>query len=224
MRKPWYKADPGLLEKMKAEVQATYPNLHFYPTADRVVVRGTFPIVHEGEILDRYLVEIELPHDYPDAVPVVREVGGRVPRTPDYHVNGTGEACLFLPDERWTVCPPGTTFLAFLEGPVRNFFLGQSVYRVTGKWPFGERRHGTDGTRDYYVELLGADDINVILGYLECLARPVLKGHWQCPCQSGRRLRDCHRAQMEDLRTKIPLAVAKRSWESLRKRLGRHIT
>ena len=216
MRRPWHRADPGLLEKMKAEVQGAYPNLHFYPTPDQVIVRGTFPIVHEGEVLDRYLVEIELPHDYPDAMPVVREVGGRVPRTVDYHVNSTGEACLFLPDERWSVYPPGTSFLAFLEGPVRNFFLGQSIFRLTGKWPFGERRHGPDGIRDYYTELLGTDDIKVILGYLECLARPVPKGHWECPCRSGKRLRDCHRAQFEDLRSKVAPSVAKRSLEFLR--------
>ncbi len=216
MRRPWHKADPGLLEKVRAEIQAAYPALNFYPEGDRVLVRGTFPVLHDGEVLDRYSVEIEMLADYPESIPIVREVGGRIPRTADCHMNAKGEACLFLPDERWQVYPRGTTLLEFLNGSVRNFFLGQSLFRLTGEWPFGQRRHGAAGIREYYAELLGTNDLRVILGYLECLSRPVLKGHWDCPCRRGKRLRDCHRGQIDDLRTKIPPPVARRSWEALR--------
>src|SRR5437899_11729328 len=132
MSKPWHKADPGLLEKMTAEVQAVYPNLHFYPEGDRVVVRGSFAICHSGEELDGYSYEIVLLADYPDAIPVVWEIGGRIPRDVDHHINKTGEACLFIPDERRKVYPPGTSFLEFLNGPVRNFFLSQSIFQRTG--------------------------------------------------------------------------------------------
>lgn len=218
MSRPWHKADAARLEKMRAEVQAAYPNLHFYPQGDRVLVRGMLPILHEREELDRYAVEIVLLADYPDILPLVFEVGGRVPRDADHHINReTGEACLFVPDERWRVCPPSMGFLEFLDGPVRSFFLGQSLFRLTGEWPFGQRSHGGDGIREYYSELLGTEDATVIRGYLECLSRPVLKGHWPCPCGNGKRLRDCHRAQVEELRAKIRPAVALRSWESLRK-------
>lgn len=217
MSRPWHKADPARLEKMRAEVQATYPNLHFYPQGDRVLVRGTLPILHEGEDLDRYAVKIVLPAGYPDTLPLVFEVGGRVPRDSDHHINReTGEACLFIPDERWRVCPPGTGFLEFLNGPVRSFFLGQSLFRLTGEWPFGQRSHGAEGIREYYGELLGTDDMAVILAYLECLSRHTLRGHWTCPCGSGRRLRDCHRSRVEDLRAKIPPATAEGSRQALR--------
>ena len=221
MSRPWHKADPARLEKMRVEVQAAYPNLHFYPQGDRVLVRGTLPILHEGDELDRYAVEIILPADYPDVLPLVFEVGGRVVRDPDHHMKGeTGEACLFVPDEQWRVCPPGMGFLEFLNGPVRSFFLGQSLFRLTGKWPFGQRAHGAEGIREYYRELLGTDDIAVILAYLECLSRPTLKGHWPCPCGSGKRLRDCHRSRVQELRDKIPPAVAEKSWQALRSALN----
>ena len=124
MSRPWHKADPARLEKMQREVQADYPNLHFYPQGDRVVVRGTLPILHEGGELDRYAVEIILLASYPDALPLVFEVGGRVPRDADHHVNReTGEACLFVPDERWKVAPPSMTFLEFLNASYRTEFL-----------------------------------------------------------------------------------------------------
>jgi hypothetical protein len=213
MSLPWHKADPSLLAKIRAEVQELYPNLHFYPQNDCVVVRGSLPIIDAGKELDRYSVEIVLLADYPNAVPLVWETGGKIPRHADHHVNKeSGEACLFIPDERWKIYPPGTAFLGFLNSPVRNFFLGHSVFRRTGEWPFGQRRHGSAGILEYYGELLGTDDVTVILGYLECLSRPTLKGHWPCPCKSGKRVRDCHRPQINDLRTKIPCELAKKSW------------
>lgn len=217
MSRPWHKADPALLAKMIAEVQLVYPHLHFYSHADRVVVRGTFPILDSGNELDRYSVDIVLPADYPKSIPIVREVGGRIPHSADFHIIAkTGEACLFVPDERWRVYPPGASFLDFLNGPVRNFFLGQTVFRATGEWPFGQRPHGPDGIREFYADLLGTKDAAVLLSYVEYLSRPTLKGHWPCPCQSGKRLRDCHRDQINDLTAKIPREVARKSWDALR--------
>lgn len=213
---PWHKADPSLLEKIRTEVEAHYPNLHFYPQGDRVVVRGSLPIIDAGKELDRYSIEIVLLADYPDVVPLVWEIGGKIPRNADHHVNAGGEACLFVPDEQWKAYPPGTSFLEFLNGPVRNFFLGQSVFRRTGEWPFGQRLHGAAGIREYYSEILETNDLNVILAYLECLSRPALKGHWPCPCKKGKRVRDCHLHQINDLRGKIPAEIAEKSWRSLR--------
>ncbi|MDP1769667.1 MAG: hypothetical protein Q8L74_12825 [Nitrospirota bacterium] len=228
MNSPWHKADPSLLVKIGAEVQELYPNLHFYPQNDRVVVRGSLPIIDVGKELDRYSVEIVLLADYPNAVPLVRETGGKIPRHADHHVDKeSGEACLFVPDERWKIYPPGTTFLEFLNGPVRNFFLGQSVFRRTGEWPFGQRSHGSAGILEYYAELLGMSEVTVILGYLEYLSRPTLKGHWPCPCKSGKRIRDCHRHQINELRTKISRKLAEKSYRLLRndidKILGNHV-
>lgn len=224
MNRPWHKANSSLLEKIRAEVQELYPNLHFYPQNGRVVVRGSLPILDAGKELDRYSVEIVLLADYPNAVPLVWETGGKIPRHADHHVNKeSGEACLFVPDERWRIYPSGTTFLEFLNGPVRNFFLGHSIFRHTGEWPFGQRRHGSAGILEYYGELLGTDDVTVILGYLECLSRPTLKGHWPCPCMSGKRVRDCHRHQVNDLRTKIPCELAKKSWRSVSTDTGKKV-
>lgn len=216
MSRPWHKAHPDLLDKIRTQVQAFYPNLHFYPQSHCVVVRGGFPIIDSGEELDRYSVEIALLADYPDSVPLVWETGGKIPRDADHHINVDGEACLFIPDERWRVYPPGATFLEFLDGPIRNFFLGQSIFQRTGEWPFGQRRHGAAGIMEYYGELLGTGDVTVIIAYLECLSRPTLKGHWPCPCKSGKRLRDCHRDQVDILRARTPSEVADKSLTMVR--------
>ncbi len=136
--------------------------------------------------------------------------------TADSHMNpADGTACVLLPDERWRVWPDGSTLLRFVNGPVRNFFLGQSLVALGEKWPFGQWRHGADGIREYYAELLGTDDIRVITAYVECLSKNKIKGHWPCPCNSGRRLRDCHGDLVRDLSAKIPRKIALSSLDKL---------
>jgi len=219
MKKAWYKEDVALFEKIKKEVNSVYPNLHFYIKNDLVLVRGTFPILFEGRVLDRYVVEIELLRDYPKSIPIVREVGGRIPRTQDYHVNERGEACLFLPEECWRIYPTGTTFLDFLKGPVHNFFLGQSLVRLGQPWPFGAWAHGSRGRLEYYIELIGICDSEAILRFLNFLSKPQIKGHWDCPCGSGKRLRNCHFDKLLDLRNKIEQELAKKSFVEIYKLL-----
>jgi hypothetical protein len=224
MSSAWHKANPSLFEKEKAEVEAAYPNLHFYIENDLVDVRGTFPIVHGEKVLDRYAIKMELPRDYPKSLPIVRETAGRIPHVSDFHVNPTdGTCCVILPDERWKVWPVGATLLSFLSGPVRNFFLGQRLVQLGEGWPFGQWGHGAEGIREYYTELLGTSEVQVIVKYLECVSAKKIKGHWPCPCGSGDRLRGCHLKMVEDLVVKIPRQVAMTSAMKLKGHLAKEV-
>jgi hypothetical protein len=211
MTKTWYEENPLLLEEMKAEIKDLYPNLHFYLRNGIVVAQGTFPVLCGEKVIDRYSIDIVFPKHYPKSVPVVREVGGRIPKTPDRHMNNQGEACLFLSEQRWEIWPLGSTFLEFLKGPVHNFFLGQSLVEQGEAWPFGFWDHGTTGIHNYYAQLLGIEDISIIIMIVACLAKPQIKGHWDCPCGSGKRMRHCHFPLLLDLREKIPQDVARQS-------------
>jgi len=216
MTKPWHRSDPAYFEKEKREVEREYPNLRFRLAGELVVLEGDFPLIAEGKVRDRYLVEITMARDHPKPLPVVREVAGRIPRKPERHMNGDGTACVVLPDERWKSWPVGAPLVDFLNGPLRSYFICQSVVESGHPWPMEELGHGAAGIRTSYAELLGTDDINVIRGYLVCLAAKQVKGHWSCPCSSGKRLRDCHLARVLDLRTRIAPADAAKSLRYLR--------
>jgi hypothetical protein len=193
----------------------TYPTLHVV-IEDRIVrVRGTFPITHEGQELDRYLIEITIPDDYPETVPAVREVEGRLPKTAERHFDEGGMACLFVPDEREWLWPRGASFLEFLEGPVRSFFLFQSIVSRGGTWPHGERSHGVDGLFEFYREKIGTDDLGAVLRYVEYLSLPDVHGA-PCPCGSGRKAKKCHREQLRGLRAMIAPGVAYHTQAALR--------
>ena len=180
-----------------------YRWLHLHIDEGRVRICGTIPVPG-----DRYRVEIIFLNDYPDILPQVRETAGRIPLIPDRHVNPKeGTSCLCIPDE-WFLQRPDPTFLTFLRGPVSNYFLSQKAFEVSKEWPLGERRHGNDGLLDFYQECLGTKDPQVIRKYLELLSLETLKGHWNCPCGSGKRIRNCHRQQIADLRKKLPPNIA----------------
>ncbi len=202
MKKVWFKTHPELLEKLKEDISSDFPNLNVYVEGDTVFVRGDFPIKYEDTIPDRYKIEIEVPYDYPDSIPVVRDIGGRIPRTPEFHMFSDGRCCLFVPDAKEEVLPKGSSFLDFLNGPVRNFFLGQALVFRGQPWPFGERAHGLNGIMEYLTELVGTPDLQTIVNYLNYMSRPNVKGHWPCPCGSGKCLRNCHFKHLLQLREK----------------------
>jgi len=212
MKKSLQTVDRPLVAQIREQLCNHYTNLHVYPEAKRIIVKGTFPIVSNGRVLDRYSVEIEIPPDYPRSWPIVREVGGRIPRTSDCHINPDGSACLFLPDEASIKLPKDLSFRNFLDGPVRNFFIGQSLVELNQPWPSGERPHGAAGILEFYRELLGTQDLAIVRKYLEYLGKKEIKGHWPCPCGSGRKLRKCHRAQVYALREKITPILPNKLW------------
>jgi hypothetical protein len=213
----WHRDDPALYEKEKAEVEAHFPDLHFVVEGDLVYVRGSFPVLHERDVLDRYSIELQLTRDHPKSLPVVLEVGGRIPRHNDRHINpADGTACVLLPDERWKLWPVGTPLLRFLTGPVHSFFLAQSLVEEGEPWPFGQWAHGVKGVFQYYRELLNTSDLPVITKYLEYITAKKVKGHWPCPCNKGNRLRDCHFRLIIDLREKISRKDALKSLEALK--------
>jgi hypothetical protein len=214
-KKKWDEDNPDLLVKMKSEIEEAYPNLHFREKNGLVCIKGSFPVIHDDKILDRFSIEIIIPRNYPDSVPIVRETEGRIPRIADRHMNEKGEACLFLPDQRWEAWPKGSSFLSFLQVPVHNYFLGQCLFEKEGEWPFGQWGHGIEGILEYYSQIFETKDGDIIINYLDCLSKPKIKGHWDCPCGSGKRLRDCHLNKLTDLRQNIPLENIRKSLKIL---------
>ena len=193
MKLPWHLAERDSYSNMKAEVGAAYPDLRFLIQDECVFIQGSFPIKEDGAVLDRYSIDVRVPRDFPKALPVLREVGGRIPWNADRHVNSNGDACLFVPDERWRYFPERGTLLEFLIGPVRNFLIGQSLFESAGKWPFGQRGHGNAGILEAYGEMLNiSPDRETVMAFLGLLSRREVKGHWPCPCGSDKILRKCH--------------------------------
>lgn len=209
IKQPWFRQHPELLQDVEHALKH-YKWLRLVVKEDVVYVKGTLLVVNE-----RYSIEISFPPDYPNTLPVVRETGGKIPRLVDRHVNeNNGTACVCVPDE-WFIDRTDSSFATFLKIPVNNYFLSQQHYEIHKKWPFDERKHGKEGILDFYKEHFATDDLDVIKKYLEYLSQNTIKGHWDCPCGSGKKLRKCHNLKIRKMKEKLPASAASKSLQSL---------
>ena len=193
-------------ESLEADLQEHYPDLRLVVRNGQPIFCGSLPICHDGDEIDRFQIEISFP-DGINKLPSIREVGGRIPRDSDRHVNaGTGDICTDVPE--LILLPGQPSLVEYLDGPVRNFFLSQIIVESGRPWPFDQWAHGKKGLLQAYGELLGVTEERQIRMYLDYLASKKAKGHWPCPCGSTKPLRACHATQFAELRERIPRRIA----------------
>jgi hypothetical protein len=197
---------------LREDLEEHYPTLHVSIVDDNTVrVSGMFPVRDaDGGIIDRYQVQLDLPADYPRSLPVVYETGGRVSWTEDRHVNTDGTACVMMPEERRYIWPMGQPLSQYLDGPLRNFFLGQLARDHGDPWPFGEWAHGEAGFHQFVQDQIGTSD-PIVIGRFLCLVQDEQVSYkGSCPCGSSRRTRDCCRSKVVELRRLISRESATR--------------
>ncbi|HEV7343311.1 MAG TPA: hypothetical protein VGN68_16930 [Sphingopyxis sp.] len=214
------------LSEVEAAIAFDQPDLRATQQRDMIVVEGTFVVTGGDAAYDpegplaRYGVRIELSSAYPRIEPRVFETDGRIARDPDHHINGEGDCCVTV-WENWLVTAGSTSFSAYLRGPLREYFLGQFWFENTGSWPFGERAHGMSGLEEAYAEALGIPNVRKDLLYLlRFLRQQRSKGHWPCPCGSGRRVRNCHQNDLSAQRQRIKPHIAKSMLARMQPRKG----
>ena len=209
--------DAAILEGILADVSRLGPGWKLSVEVGKFVVSGTIRLEVDGESFGEYDIEIIFDDAYPDEIPKVWEVGGKIPREPGRHLNGgVWNACLFVEDERWTQWPNGSTFYDFVVRPVRNFFIGQIVYERTEKFPWGERPHNFEGSVDFYEKKLCIKGRPLVLRFLElCISGP--DPSLECPCGSGKQLRSCHADHLERISKEVPKTRMSVVCESIRR-------
>lgn len=215
--KRWFLKNPALLNQVRNLVSKNYPDLRIDDSTDRITLRGSFPVYVKDAVVDRFQIEVEFPDNYPEGIPIVREVGCRIPHHNDRHVIvKTKSACLFLKEERSKHYPPGSTILDFLKGPVNDYFLWQTEFELTGNPTVKARPHGFDGIMEFYKEELEIEDPKAILNCIDYL-RKEAKGHWPCFCGGEKKLRECHFEKFSALKAKVPSKIAEEFFEALEK-------
>ena len=170
------------------------PLLQVSQRNDDFIVVGPFILtdnINDAGPFDSYNVGIVVSSDYPETAPSVYELGERIPHKVDRHMFNSSACCVTV-FSAWKEQNSDHSFRKYLSGPIRDFFLSQSHFEETDKWPFGEYEHGDIGIAQACSEVfqmtLSPDDAKRYLKYA-ALDRP--KGHLQCPCGSGLIIRKC---------------------------------
>jgi len=113
-------------------------------------------------IRDTYRVAIDIPLEYPEQIPLLREIGGRTQKIAkkyglqdirSLHFNANnGTACVCVKQEEKRKFPPGAPLLTFIDDLAVPYLYGLSYYDQNGRWPWREYSHGCLGLLEFYAE------------------------------------------------------------------------
>src|SRR5688572_28826876 len=142
MSQPWHQVQPNVVSELRAELATRYPDLRLTIEGDVGHLVGSFPIIHDGVELDRFEIRVRIPAEFPRELPTVYEVSGRVPHDVDWHTFKAGNLCVIVPEE-WFLTPNYRSLLAYLDGPLRIYFINHALAESGFPRPMGERRHGS---------------------------------------------------------------------------------
>ncbi len=186
------------------EVMDRYPGLRLKPGRSSCAqLEGEFAFeVTDGEfksLQGNFLVKVSVPRTYPRSAPTVWELRGEIPS--GVHVNPDGSLCLASPIDLDLALSKRPSLVDFLDRFLLAFLVGFLVYRKTGRFPWGERKHGVAGALQGIAEWLDCKPSKGIV--VPCL-RVFLPGHKpgngeNCPCGSGERYTICHEPRISEL-------------------------
>ncbi|MBF0445703.1 MAG: hypothetical protein HQL68_08935 [Magnetococcales bacterium] len=203
-----------LLSTVKSVIAFDQPKLSAVIKNNHVIVEGCFSIVSTNDshkkhgVIAEFLVKIIFSPLYPTDEPRVLETGNCIKHTLDNHINTDGSCCIVVWEE-WITTNSDNSVQAYFDGPLKNFFLSQHIKKTTGEWPFGEYPHGKEGLLDAFTNVLECSKNETkVLYLLRILSKDRLRGHWNCPCKSGKTIRKCCLDDLVRLRTKVPSKMA----------------
>jgi hypothetical protein len=162
-----------------------------------LVLKGEFKFTATsadyGDITDRFSLRIEVPEEFPKALPRVIETDRRVPRNGDYHVNGDGTLCLGSPLRLLLKVSKAPTLCGFAEKCLVPYLFAVS-HKLENGGPmlFDELAHGAPGELQDYVDLFALKRPEQARRALEMLAMKKRRANrLLCPCGCGKRLGRC---------------------------------
>ncbi len=148
-------------------------------------------------IEDIYSLRIYIPSVYPKELPKVWELGGRIPK--DFHKFSDESLCLGASLDVKIKFHEHPNLLGFVERSVVEYLFGYSYKLKHGELPVGERSHGLQGVIEHYKELFSTQDLVVVVKLLEALVCETYQADRQCPCCSGKTLKQCHGETLSNL-------------------------
>lgn len=193
--------DVTVLQAHYDELVNTYPRLILIQiTAQEWLVKGLLKFratYDKTTIEDEFQIEIIIPDTYPDKPPMLKETGNKIPDT--FHRNGDNTKCLGVPLEIRMKFKDNPTLIGFVEELVVPYLFSYSYWDKHNKMPFDEWSHFGRGILEYYQDLLNVRSEMVVLEFLKILADDNYRGHINCPCGSGEKLRKCHGEQIRNI-------------------------
>jgi hypothetical protein len=177
-----------------------------------------FQTEHKGiPFKEEFNLEFFFPPDYPDNLPLVKEIGGKIPAA--FHHFSDGSLCLCAPTEQYIVFSKNPTLENYMKNLVNPFLLGWLWYQKYNEMLWGERAHGLLGLLESYQELLNIKDKQYVLPFMYKYIRNELFSRQECPCGTKLPFRKCHRKIMHRLENHLPKELLRNDFREIFRRL-----
>lgn len=152
---------------------------------------------HDEIVTDRYKVKITIPTNFPQNTPSIWEINNKIPD--DYHLNGDNSLCLGTPHDIFFRLKKNPSILYYVEGLVIPYLYRYSYSQKYRKNPFPDYSHGIPGLIEYYFDYFSTDTISCVLDLL-LLSMNNFSDKSECPCDSSKSIKECHKKQIFELR------------------------
>lgn len=200
-----------------------YPGMSIAPCrgAD-FQLRGKFDFIAtvagHPEIKDIYKLKISIPNKFPQALPKVKEIGGKIPRDENHHVNTDGTLCLGSPMRLLRKVYKNPSLTGFAEDCLIPYLYAVSYkIRNGGNFIFGELAHGKEGIIDDYSVLLELGERSRITEAIRLLGlNKRVANKKLCPCGCGKCLGACNfHYKLNEFRKMAPVSWFKAHYRQL---------
>lgn len=172
------------------------------------MIKGSIDVIDdEGSYWDTYAVNIIIPKNYPEELPVLIEIGDKIERSDDWH-NTTGVCCLSTNAKMFTILDGNITLLNWLK-TFAHPFLANHVHKIkTGHYANKEFEHGTPGLIQGYYEIFKTSNENEVVTTLKFLCGVLKLGrNAMCFCESRKKYKRCFLIDPNSHYHKIPLYI-----------------
>lgn len=185
--------------------------LKYYPNLKKVYRDNHWKLYGEifikipktGEVIDTYNVEMTYPKNYPNNLPIVKELSGKIPITPDRHVYLSGKLCLMAPPEEILLCIKSKIDSLYFIRRILVPYLANQTLINAGLPGFlkGERSHDFSGIIEFWKDLCKTKDIEIVFNCMEIVfKKTVILTQSKCFCGSQKKYKHCHFNAIKDMK------------------------
>lgn len=176
------------------EMQQFYPDLQISEEREESVkLRGNICVnrkISDFTLYREYKVEILLFKDE-NKLPEVYDIDGQIDSQYPHRYKD-GKLCLDTDVAIKIRFENGIDLCLWMQDFVEVFYFSYEYFKRNGEYPFGERKHGSDGVIETYGDYFHVAQKKSILNCLRYITVKGYNGHDQCPCGSGKYIRKCH--------------------------------
>lgn len=170
------------------KIMEKFPELRYDKDNEEIIGTLCIDVICKDEyIKDNFEVKI---CNLKNLVPFVFETSRKIDRR-YHHLYSDYRLCLAT-DLEQEIYLKTHTIEEWIEEYVVKYFISYIFYQRYNVFPFDEHSHGSEGVYEYLQKYLRVDDINVAKGIFEYVCTQKYRGHRECPCGSGQRIRNCH--------------------------------